>query len=52
MDSGGGQTLTPGGSAKFPTAKFTTANLTWLQIPPPPLYLLSIFVGRLEVTEL
>ena len=32
----GGQTLTPGGSAKFPTAKFTTVNLTWREIPPPP----------------
>ena len=26
----------PGGSAKFPTAKFTTANLTWRNAPPPP----------------
>ena len=28
--------LNPGGSAKFPTAKFTIANLTWRKILPPP----------------
>ena len=32
----GGQTLTPGGSVQFPTVKFTTANLTWHEITPPP----------------
>ena len=32
----GGTTQNPGGSAKCPTAKFTTANLTWREIPPPP----------------
>ena len=32
----GGTTQNPGGSAQFPTAKFTTANLTWREIPPPP----------------
>ena len=32
----GGTTQNPGGSAKSPTAKFATANLTWREIPPPP----------------
>ena len=31
-------TRNPGASAKFPTAKLTTAHLTWHQSPPPPLY--------------
>ena len=35
-DSGGGYHTNPGGCTKFPTAKFTTANLTWGAIPPPP----------------
>ena len=33
---GGGGTQNPGGSAKLPTAKFTTANLIWRNPPPPP----------------
>ena len=28
--------LDPRASAKFPAAKFTTANLTWHELPPPP----------------
>ena len=32
----GGDTLNPRGSATFPTAKFTTANLIWRKISPPP----------------
>ena len=36
----GGDTLWRGGSAKFPTAKFTTVNLTWSD-PPPLLWSLG-----------
>ena len=37
--------LNPGGSPKFPTAKFTTANLTWRKIPPPPCILFRPLEG-------